>query len=63
MERKRIAGRFAAEDKGGIAKKRTPPAPQPVAETLPEADPQKPMTRGKNLVRLLVDRLKKRHAI
>jgi hypothetical protein len=50
MERKRIAGRFAAEDKNEIAKKPTPPAPQP-------------RTRGKNLFRLLVDRLKNRYAI
>lgn len=60
MERKRVAGRFAAEDKGGIAKKRTP---QPAAGAQPEAAPQQPKTRKKNLVRLLVDRLKKRHAI
>ncbi|HEV2708915.1 MAG TPA: hypothetical protein VGU67_01770 [Edaphobacter sp.] len=59
MERKRVAGRFAAEDKGGVTKKRTTAAPQPVAEALPEAASQKPKTRGRNLVRLLVDRLKK----
>ena len=32
MERKRIAGRFAAEDKGGVVKKQ--PAPQSRAKSL-----------------------------
>lgn len=71
MERKRIAGRFAAEDKGGVVK-RQPASPrarktisQPAAVSIQPAEvgqkdssPQ-PKGRGKNLIHLLLQSWKR----
>ena len=69
MERKRIAGRFAAEDKGGVVKKQSTAAsraiqgnPQPVEviENLaPKDTPRSSGNRAKDFVGLLLNSLKK----
>jgi hypothetical protein len=53
MERKRIKGRFAAEDKGGVVKKQI---------AAPTADSQQatPQSRAKLLVGSLLDKWKQR---
>lgn len=53
MERKRIKGRFAAEDKGGVVKK-------PVAAPATEQHQPAPRSRAKSLVGSLLDKLKQR---
>ena len=66
MERKRIAGRFAAEDKGGVVKKRASQAkqgnPQPVevvGNPAPKDTPRSSGNRAKDFVGLLLNSLKK----
>lgn len=72
MERKRVAGRFAAEDKGGVVKKRATassrikPAALQHAEVIVEpalkSPPQKPEQQSKGLIGQLLDGLKKKLA-
>jgi hypothetical protein len=66
MERKRIAGRFAAEDNGGAAKKRASRAkqgnPQPVevvGNPAPKDTPRRSGNRAKDFVSLLLNSFKK----
>jgi hypothetical protein len=72
MERKRVAGRFVAEDKGGVAKKRAATTSQPKQESVQPAEvvvklggldqndlAEKPKTRTRKLVSLLLKSLKK----
>ncbi|WP_348267688.1 hypothetical protein P8936_00235 [Edaphobacter paludis] len=71
MERKRVAGRFVAEDKGGVARKRaaTPRAKEGSVqqETVlvkpeglgPKNASQAPKQRNKGLLGSLLERLKK----
>jgi len=53
MERKRIKGRFAAEDKGGVVKKQ-------VAAPATEQHQAAPQSRAKTLVGSLLDKWKQR---
>jgi hypothetical protein len=53
MERKRIKGRFAAEDKGGVATKQ-------IAAPEPNRNQAAPPNRAKSLVGSLLDRWKQR---
>jgi hypothetical protein len=69
MERKRVAGRFAAEDKSGVVKKRSAAAsrtiqgnPQPVEvveNPAPKDTPRSSGNRAKNFVGLLLNSFKK----
>lgn len=55
MERKRIKGRFAAEDKGGVVRKQTAVP----AEAPHQASPQPAAAKSRSLVGLLLDKWKR----
>jgi hypothetical protein len=50
MERKRVKGRFVAEDKGGVVKKQI---------AAPTEDPQPPAAKPRSLVGLLLHKWKR----